>query len=168
MKHALETERLKLIPFVAKDLDLLHQTFTNPFVREYLWDNETISLEQTREVLLTNERQFEINSWGLWKVKVKRDNAYAGFAGLWFFFRESQPQLLYGLLPDKTGLGYATEAAKAVINYAFNKLKFSCLLASFDTPHLASRKVCEKLNMKEVEEKIMNGRLTTFYQTDKE
>lgn len=167
MKTALETERLRLVPFQAKDLDLLHQTFTDPFVREYLWDNEIITIGQTKEVLLTNEQHFEINSWGLWKIIVKNDKAYAGFAGLWFFFEELQPQLLYGLLPDKTGMGYATEAAKAVIDYAFDELKFNHLTASFDTPHMASRKVCEKLNMREVEEKYMNGKLTSFYQIDK-
>jgi ribosomal-protein-alanine N-acetyltransferase len=168
MKHALETERLRLIPFELMDLDLLHKTFTNPFVREYLWDNEIISREKTREILLTNEQYFENNSWGLWKVIIKRDQEYAGFAGLWIFFEDSQPQLLYGLLPGQTGMGYATEASNAVIDYAFNDLKFNFVVASFDTPHMASRKVCEKLHMKEVEEKCMDGKWTTFYQIDKE
>ncbi|WP_394336181.1 hypothetical protein [Adhaeribacter arboris] len=37
-----------------------------------------------------------------------------GFAGLWFFFEEDQPHLLYGLLPEYTKSGLATEAARAV------------------------------------------------------
>lgn len=84
---------------------------------------------------------------------IKSNGAYAGFVGLWMFFDEKQPQLLYGLLPDKTGLGYATEASRAIIHYAFNELKFNYFIASCDTPHTASRKVCERLNMTMIEEK---------------
>jgi len=58
---------------------------------------------------------------------LKNENTYAGFAGLWSFFGEDQPQLLYALAPNEIKKGYAAEASKAVINYAFNKLKFKYL-----------------------------------------
>jgi ribosomal-protein-alanine N-acetyltransferase len=163
MKPILYTERLTLEPFAIKDLALLHTTFTDPFVRKYLWDDEVISLEQTADILQTNSRHFENDHWGLWKIIVKADQGYAGFAGLWLFFDEHLPQLLYGLLPGKAKQGYATEAAQAVINYAFDHLTFPYLLASCDTPHAESKKVCERLHMQLVEEKNMNGKPTTFY-----
>jgi len=166
MKSVLETGRLTLVPF-AKDLALLHDTFTNPFVREYLWDDETISPEQTSDILDTNLQAFDNESWGLWKILLKKDRAYVGFAGLWIFFEETQPQLLYGLLPESTGRGYATEAAAAVVDYAFDQLGFSYLTASFDTPHIASRRVCQNLDMEEMNTTRINGKLTTFYRIEK-
>lgn len=167
MKHTLETERLRLIPFEAHEFDLLHQTFTHPFVREYLWDNEIIPAERTQEILRVNQQHFASERWGLWKILIKSDDTYAGFVGLWLFFGEPQPQLIYGLLPEKTGFGYATEASQAIINFAFQELNYDYLLAAFDTPHNRSRKVCERLQMHRVEEKEMNGRMTTFYRIDK-
>jgi ribosomal-protein-alanine N-acetyltransferase len=167
MKHILETPRLRLIPFDTMDFDLLHRTFTDPFVRRFLWDDEIVSAEQTREILMINEQHFNSKGWGLWKIIKKSDQAYAGFVGLWIFFDEGQPQLLYGLMPDKTGWGYATESSRAIIEYAFKKLDFKYLTAACDTPHNQSKKVCERLKMKMVEEREVNGKLTTFYRLEK-
>jgi [ribosomal protein S5]-alanine N-acetyltransferase len=168
MKHFLETRRLKLIPFSSNDFDLLHRTFTDAFVRKYLWDGNIIPVEKTKEVLLISEQQFESNGWGLWKIIVKSDDTYVGFVGLWIFFNETQPQLLYGLLPDQTRFGYATESSKAIIEYAFNTLKFDYLIAACDALHKDSKKVCERLKMKVIDEKEMDEKLTTFYRVNKE
>lgn len=166
MKPILETDRLKLIPFDTADLNLLYQTLTDPFVREYLMDDEIIAYEKANEFILTNEQSFISSGWGLWKLLLKKENIYAGFAGLWSFFGEEQPQLLYALLPAQIKKGYAVEASKAVIDYAFNTLKFKYLIAACDTPNVSSKKVCERLDMKETEEKEINGKKTTFYRID--
>lgn len=65
MNFFLETERLKMVPFEVDDLDLLHQTFTDPFVRKYLWDDESITIEQAAEILQVSQQHFEHSSWGL-------------------------------------------------------------------------------------------------------
>lgn len=153
MKPLLETKRLQLIPLELKDLEWLHQAFTNEFVRKYLWDNVIIPREKTEEILLINQQYFETLSWGLWKIVTIKEKLCVGFVGLWFFFEEPQPQLLYGLLPEYTGRGYATEASGAVIDYTFDNLKFRYLVAACDTPHRASQKVCDRLGMIEVEKK---------------
>jgi ribosomal-protein-alanine N-acetyltransferase len=167
MRPTIATERLTLVPFHADEVTLLHQTFTDPFVRKYLWDDQVVSVEQTQEMLTTNEAYFQNHKWGLWKIILKGDNAYAGFVGLWYFFDEDQPQLVYGLLADKTKQGYATEAAKAIIEYAFLHLQFTYLSASCDSPHTDSKKVCERLKMKHVEEKLISGKPVTFYRINK-
>lgn len=163
MLNTLETGRIELTPFDLNDVALLHQTFTNPFVRKYLWDDEIISIEQINKILRTNEQQFEKNKWGLWKILSKPDHVYLGFAGLWVFEDGKQPQLLYGLLPDKTGLGYATEAAGLIIHYAFHELQFKFLIAGIDVPNQKSREVCQRVNMKFMEEKQLNGKDAAFF-----
>ena len=104
MRHEqdIETERLIIVPFRADDLHLLHRTFTDSFVRKYLWDDQVISLDETKKILDVNHDSFINSSWGLWKIIVKEDHDFAGFVGLWIFFDEHQPQqLLFGLLPPK-------------------------------------------------------------------
>lgn len=166
MKPVLQTERLKLVPFDLSDAALLHQTLTEPFVRKYLMDDEIIAYEKAEEFIAINEQCFKEKAWGLWKLIVKEGNRYAGLAGLWVFFGENQPQLLCALLPDNVKKGYATEASKAVVNYAFSILRFGYLVAAFDTPNEDSRKLCERLGLKETEEKEINGNKTTFYRLD--
>ncbi len=167
MKPIIETVRLTLVPFQTHEVVLLHETFTDPSVRQFLWDNQVISVEQTQEIVLTSQVHFQNHNWGLWKIILKADQSYLGFAGLWFFFDESQPQLLYGLLSDKTKQGYATEAAQAIIKYAFNALQFTYIVASCDTPHTDSKNVCLRLKMILEEEKEINGKPTTFYRLNK-
>lgn len=159
----IETERLKLIPFEDADLSLLHQTFADPFVRRYLWDDETISIDTANEILQTSITHFEDDDWGLWKVYLKDRAIFVGFAGLWQFFEEKQPQLLYGLLPQHTRQGYAREASQAIVDYSFKKLGFKYVTASFDAEHLPSEKVCKHLNMQLHKEEEINGKKIVFY-----
>ena len=126
-------------------------------------DDEIITYEKAEEFILINEQHFEKNNWGLWKLILKDDRSFAGIAGLWMFFDERPPQLLYALLPGKIKQGYALEASKAVIEYAFNKLQFQYLIAACDTPNVESRRVCEKLHMQETGEKEINGKKLTYY-----
>lgn len=166
MKKIIETERLVLMPFEMNELELLHETFTHPFVRKFLWDDEVIPVDRTKEILMINEKHFERDGYGLWKVMLREDSTFTGFVGLWVFFEEAQPQLLYGLLPQYSGQGYATEASKAIIEYAFDELKFSYLDAACDAPHAESKNVCGRLNMKLLEEKEVNGKPTAFFRIE--
>ena len=45
------------------------------------------------------------------------------------------------------GRGYATEAAQAVRDYAFNRLRLPRLIAMIDPQNIASIRVAEKLGM---------------------
>jgi ribosomal-protein-alanine N-acetyltransferase len=168
MKIKLETQRLSLIPFERNDLHLLYETFTNHFVRKFLWDDEIITVDQTSNILELNESVFDSEGWGLWKIIVKNGQAFAGFVGLWRFFDEGQPQLLFGLMPAKTGLGYATEASAAIVDYAFNELGYTFIVASFDSPNVASEKVCRRLKMKKMEDRVINNKSTSFYRIEKD
>lgn len=167
MKPVLEKSRIFLTPFELEDIALLHQTFTHPFIRKYLFDDEIISKEMAKEIMAINEEKFDKENWGLWKITTKNDNAYSGFAGLWQFFNEDQPQLIFGLLPVKKGLGYATEASIAILDYAFTHLNYRYLTASFDTINVASEKVCQRIRMVREGERKLNSRMTTFYRIER-
>ncbi len=159
----MNTQRLKLIPFEIQQVQELHHIFTQPYVRKYLWDDQTISMDQTQEILETNKKYFEESSWGLWQIRLLKDNSLIGFVGLWPFFEETQPQLLYGLLPEYSKFGYATEASRCILNYAKKDLGYSYLLGATDKPHLNSQKVMERLGMSYLEERIENGKSTLFF-----
>ena len=51
MKPVLEKSRIFLTPFELEDIALLHQTFTHPFIRKYLFDDEIISKEMAKEIM---------------------------------------------------------------------------------------------------------------------
>lgn len=90
-----------------------------------------------------------------------------GIAGLYTFFMEPQPQLLYALLPQYQKNGYATEASRCIIRYAFENLEYDYLLASCDTPNVSSVRVMERLGMQKLKEEYAEGKPLVFYQLSK-
>ncbi|WP_172193018.1 GNAT family N-acetyltransferase [Microcoleus asticus] len=163
----IETQRLVLKPIVESDLNTLHEMFTNFYVRRYLCDGEILSLQQVEEMLVENKRLFEEKKFGLWFIETKNDREIIGFVGLWYFFEEAQPQLLYALLPKALKKGYATEASTKILEYGLNELGLDYIVASCDRPNIESLKVAERLGMRQVEERIMNGNPILFFRIDK-
>src|SRR5688572_15547362 len=115
----INTERLELRPTNENDMDVLFSIITNPFVRKYLLDDEILNMDQVKDFIDISIRQFNSSHFGLWLIESKETHHVMGFTGLWQFFEDGQPQLLYALLPQYTGFGYAIEAASAIVNYVF-------------------------------------------------
>jgi [ribosomal protein S5]-alanine N-acetyltransferase len=171
LRHSisLETERLVLNPILANQLDTLYQILIDPYVRRYLCDDKVLSLQEVEEMLTQSNKQFEAERSGLWLIETKQNpqviSQVIGVAGLWYFFDEPQPQLLYALLPQATKQGYATEAARRLLDYAYTELGYSDLVASCDLPNLASQRVAERLGMRQVETRVEQGLPTMFFRT---
>ena len=168
MNLIFETQRLQLKPIDRSDRHTLHEIFVDPFVRQYLCDDRIWSLEQVDEMLLENKRLFDEQKLGLWSIETKSNSKIIGFTGLWYFFEEEQPQLVYALLPHATGQGYATEAAQQILNYSFNELGYTYLLASTDRPNINSHQVAQRLGMYQIEERTIddNDKPIVFFRID--
>lgn len=167
MNLVLETSRLWLKPIAPTDRQTLHGIFIDPFVRKYLCDDLIWSIEQIDDMLSENKMFFQEQKWGLWSIETKSDREIIGFTGLWCFFEEAQPQLVYALLPYATGKGYATEAAQRIINYGFDELGYTYLVASTDRPNLKSQQVAERLGMRLVEERTIEDKPIVFFRIDR-
>lgn len=161
-----ETERFKLIPFNLEDSELFLRINTTDFVKRYLWDDVSITIDLAKAIILENNKLFQEHGYGLWKIILKELNEVVGYTGLWFFFDESQPQLIYALLEDYSGRGIATESAKFIIDYAFKSLNFDYLIAANDESNFKSQKVCERIGMQLLERKLKDGKPTFFYRID--
>jgi [ribosomal protein S5]-alanine N-acetyltransferase len=158
-----ETQRLVLRPILESECSTLHGIFADPHVRKYLCDDEIFSLEQVDEMLKQSIKHFEEEKFGLWFIQLKGESEVIGFVGLWYFFEEKQPQLIYALLPEALKKGYATEAATRIIEYSFDELGYVSLLASCNRPNMESHKVAQRLGMRKIEEKTVNGNPIVFF-----
>jgi ribosomal-protein-alanine N-acetyltransferase len=167
MSLILDTQRLQLKPILANELNTLHSILIDPYVRKYLCDDQVFSLQQTEEMLLQSQKLFEEQRFGLWFIETNNEQEIIGFVGLWYFFNESQPQLAYALLPKATKKGYATEAATKILDYCFNELGYQYLVASSDKPNLESHRVAQRLGMRKVEERIINGNPILFFRIER-
>jgi [ribosomal protein S5]-alanine N-acetyltransferase len=177
MNLVLETPRLILKPISTTDFAILQHILTDPYVRKYLCDDRIFSQQQIEEMLVESQKLFASEKLGLWLIETKKkvkpvksdrlNSGIIGFVGLWYFFAENQPQLIYALLPEVTKKGYATEAATKIMEYCFERLGYDYLVASSDKPNLESHRLAARLGMKQVAEKNVDGNPILFFKIQK-
>lgn len=167
MKPELKTARLTLRPVSADDFAAVQKIFTDEYVRRYLLDGEVLEESQIRDFIAQSDRTFAEKNYGLWLIVADEISEISGLAGLWHFFDEDQPQLLYALLPAYTKRGFAAEAARRVIEYGFSELNFKYLDASCDAPNTDSQRVAEKLGMKKFKEETIDDLPIVFFRLEK-
>jgi ribosomal-protein-alanine N-acetyltransferase len=159
----LATERFLLRPLTLDDVGALHQLWTTPEVREFLWDGETILLARTVAVVTESLRLCKEKGFGLWGGFRHGNALLVGFGGFWRFHNPPELELLYGVAREFWGQGFATEIAQAVISYGFSVLNLSDIRASTDAPNYASQRVLEKLGFIFVRRAMVDGLDTVFY-----
>jgi ribosomal-protein-alanine N-acetyltransferase len=158
----IETDRLRLRPLRADDLDEVHGLWVDPDVRKYLWDDEAIPRERAASVIRVSKDLFEADGYGLWAVSRRDEKGVIGFSGFWYFREPPELELLYGLAPAHWGRGLATEAAKAIIRYGFEELSMSRIAASTDAANRSSVGVMQRAGMS-FDKRASTGGLDTIY-----
>ena len=142
----LHTERLRLRPFTDADADDLFALHSSATVLRY-WDSPPWSEPSRAERFLAASRQLEEEGTGA-RVAIDRlsDGAFLGWCGLTRWnpdYRSASLGYCFG--EAAWGHGYATEAARAVLAWAFDTLDLNRVQAETDTRNLASARVLAKL-----------------------
>ena len=163
MKMTITTARLSLSPMTLDDLEAVHSLWTDPGVRRFLFDDQVIPIEQTESEISDSTGRFAVNGCGLWVARLRDDPTPIGFCGYRPFHDPPQLQLLYGFFPNSWCKGLATEAARAMIRFGFEKLGLDWIDASADTPNVASFRVMEKAGMSYDRRDEVNGLDTISY-----
>lgn len=149
--YPIETERLRLRPFRAEDLDALYAIQSRPDVTRYLyWDARP--LDDVRLVLADRLRQDRIVSEGdkLNLAMERRDTgALVGDVNLVWVSREhEQGEIGFVLHPDHHGQGLAREGAEVMLELGFAGLGLHRIVGRCDGRNNASMRVMEKLGMR--------------------
>ena len=142
----LVTARLRLRPFTDADADALYALHGDAFVLRY-WDAPPWTEPARAERFLATCRQLAEEGTGA-RLAMDRatDGAFLGWCGLTRWnpdFRSAS--LGYCLTQAAWGHGYATEAARALLQWGFDTLPLNRVQAEADTRNAASARVLEKL-----------------------
>lgn len=148
------TPRLKLREWQAEDKETFFQINSDPKVMEFM--PKILSREESDNFIERIKLHFKEHDFGLFAVELITSNKFMGFVGLSIpqFQADFTPCVEIGwrLGTEYWGKGYATEGAKAVLNYGFQELKLSEIV-SFTVPkNVRSRKVMERVGMRWVDE----------------
>jgi len=146
VEHVLVTERLLLRPVTASDYAALQAHWAAPDVRRFLFDGAMLSPAEIREAIEDSTRDFTAAGYGLWLIQEQDRTDLTGAAGL-RPLDDLGLEIFYSLAPAFWGKGYATEAARAVVEHALGPLGLPEVLAEVDAGNTASVAVVERLGM---------------------
>lgn len=142
----LRTDRLRLRPFTEDDADALYELHSSASVLRY-WDSPPwTERERAGRFIETCRRMAEEGSGARPAIERVSDGAFLGWCGLvrWNPVYRSA-SLGYCLGEAAWGDGYASEAAGALLRWAFDTLDLNRVQAETDTRNAASARVLEKL-----------------------
>lgn len=147
MKRILETERLYFRELTLGDAQLLKDLNNNPNVIRYVDDGPVKDLEEAKFILTDIIFPQYPNKMGRWAVHLKANDAFIGWCGLKYINETDETDLGYRFFEEYWGKGYASEAAKAVLDYGVNTLGLHPIIARAAKANKASLNVLKKLGM---------------------
>jgi len=156
--NILETERLILRTWSLDDAETLFKFYSNPKLYRFTGADPFTDVETTRRYM----EEYFINyhkerGFGVWAVIEKASGKLVGSCGLDYFDDRPELGLGYWFDPEYWGRGYATEAARACVEYAFYTMNVPELASMTDSRNKASQRVLEKVGFVCVETIIEDG-----------
>jgi RimJ/RimL family protein N-acetyltransferase len=157
------TERLLLRPFREDDLDEFAALNADPEVVKYLGAGKPWSREETWMQMAAFLGHWELRGYGLWAVEERSSQKFIGRIGLLNSEGWYRLELAWTLTRSRWGEGFATEGARAALEYAFNVVKVDHIVSLIDSRNLPSIRVAERLGEK-LEERIeLRGKNVSVY-----
>jgi RimJ/RimL family protein N-acetyltransferase len=144
------TERLLLRDWREADLDPFVAMNADPVVMEFF--PETYTEERTRRFVAVIRERWTQLGYSLWAVERKDTGRLIGYIGLWpaTFPAHFTPAVEVGwrLAADQWGHGYATEGARAALDYGFNTVGLDEIVSFTSAINVRSWRVMERLGMR--------------------
>lgn len=154
MKQYIDTPRLTLRDWKEEDIPEFARLNCNERVMEYF--SKPLSYEESVEFYNLIQDEFRAYGFGPYAVERKEDHAFIGYVGLHniTFEVDFAPavEILWRILPEFWGKGYATEAATACLEYAKKELKIEEIVSFTSLPNKRSDRVMQKIGMTRVKE----------------
>jgi len=148
----LETKRLIIRDNIEEDLNELHSLMSDSEVNRYDSDFYSDSLDNTRTKLKVSiEKTGKKDRKKFWFAIVEKDsNEYVGQIGITIVSDQIENgvgQMAYFIHKKYWGKGYTTEAAKRVIDFAFEDIGLHKIITGCFTENIASEKIMKKCKM---------------------
>lgn len=147
----LESERLEFATWSEEDRPLASALWGDPEVTKWISSKGFLSedeIEARLEQEIKRQQELGVQYWPLFE---KESGVFVGSCGLRPYSPDEEIyELGFHLTRDHWGKGYAMEAARAVIRYAFEELQVKALFAGHHPKNEVSRHMLSKLGFEYV------------------
>ena len=147
----LQTLRLEFTTFVDGDFGELYRLDSDPRVMKYIADGKPASREAVAQRLRRFLRYPKMYpDLGAWRATRRDNGEYIGWFALNYAGRTTDVEVGYRLLPSAWGQGFATEGAKALVDYGFDDLGLFRIIGVTHPANKASQRVLQKAGLEDV------------------
>lgn len=145
--NVLETERLALRTWSADDAEPALRIYGDSDVMRFI-PVGVMAVEQIVSLLTRFNEEFERESFGLWATVEKATGAVVGECGLHRISETGEIEI--GWLFERAAWrkGFATEAARAILEYGFVKAKLQRIICLIDRENARSVAVANRLGFR--------------------
>lgn len=154
----ISTERLLLRQWTDDDFEAFYQINKDPEVMRYY--PSTMNRQESDNMARRIQSLIEERDWGFWALELKENQQFIGFTGLHIPKANlpCSPCVEIGWRVAKTywNRGYATEAARASLDYAFDHLILDDVVSFTANINKPSQAVMKKLGMADTRENFLH------------
>jgi ribosomal-protein-alanine N-acetyltransferase len=158
------TPRLTLRPLSFDDADALHRVLDDPDVWHYFPLPEIPSLARTHSYIEGQLNHWRDYSLGHWAVEDK-NRILLGWCGLQFLPDTDETEVAYCLGKPFWGRGFATEAARASLEFGTQTLRLKEIIGLTHVENTASQNVLRKIGLHFLDRKTYFGMECFRYRT---
>ena len=159
----LETERLRLRAFSMADWDAYSAMCADVSFVRFL-GGEQLSRHGAWKEMATILGHWQLLGYGIWAVESLDQGELVGRVGLLHLPGWPDVEVCWAFSPQSWGKGYATEAAKAAVQWAFTEAGLPRLISLVHPENKASEAVARKIGETLREEITFQGKPTNVFE----
>jgi len=143
----IRTQRLSLVPIQLSDAVVLQRIYQEEGVLKYFPNTSPPPLEKVQRFAAGQQAHWEKYGYGNWGILPDGEREIAGWAGLQYLTELDETEVGFLLSRAFWGKGYATQAARASLQFGFDHFHFDYIIALVHPDNIASRRVIAKCAM---------------------
>ncbi len=143
----LPTTRLHLRGFRLDDVEPLYRILQAPGIMRYFPNPDPPPRDRVERLITHQLEHWEEHSYGWWAVVPQGQRELIGWCGLTFLPETGETEVAYLLAKPSWGQGYATEAARASLQFALDRVDADQIIGLTHPENIRSQRVLEKLGM---------------------
>ncbi|MEK6521655.1 GNAT family N-acetyltransferase [Bacillus thuringiensis] len=164
-EKTITTDRLYMRRISLEDIDNIYNIVKKDTVGQWLAASRGMTKEEAKIYVEKFVDHWNQYGFGVWAVLNKLTGEIIGHCGLRYVDqKEEDIEIMYLLDPPSWGRGYATEAAKASIQYATKSMEIKKLIARIKITNDKSKKVLETLGFQFVYDKDYQEKKLSHYE----
>ncbi len=147
MTPTLQTPHLSLRPWAAEDAPSLFSILQEPDIFRYFPPSPPPTLEKASRYIAHQVKHWQEHGYGHWAVVTQADGQVVGWNGLEYIPELDEVEIAYLLSGRVRGQGYATEAARAAVEFGIGTCNLPAIIGLVHPENAPSVRVLEKCGL---------------------